>query len=923
MLIKRYNKIVNAINFTSGLRDLRKEINFRIDIPESITFFPNSNPKGFIKEFKKRRATIVESYLKITQNIESGNSKERDYALRLLAEHINYPSSLKMPLNTARVQMALMKEVVKNRDNKRLQLELLHDFSASTYGHPRVIRKLLKRFDIMEVPETGEELRNLKMGWDFHVHDHTSYGRKSPMQIIIDSFIKGISEITVIYTSAEHKETIKEVLNAGKILGINVNIGIEFSAKINNKKFHFIYVLPEFASEIKRFDKFIKNRSESLTLFMEQLSNSSKRRKHAIRQMIDKFNNQYLPQINEGYQPGSIYYMQPIQLPENDEFDKNRLHSARQLGELVYPYLKNVIENRALRLLAIIKRSKTAPHLFTTQQTEKIEAEYNRNKRYYNLLDPELIRIKYFSEYDYTNTTSAVEGLKEVFLMTKKTGGSIKFIQPLEHGLQSAIDLIIEQCEYLSYTEVFNIYDTIGVKVSDFETLTNFVELFNSHNKKQITTYLENNKLTYNCQILDKALLHMQNKTMIPAIGSDATGRSTLAPGMGFVTENQLPKKNRNYFKKRHINLPQKVSQLVYNYSPIPKSTLKHNKKANIISLGKVDKNIQHQIGDEKNEKPINALKAWIYLHPTIRNLIFSILGFIPAYIFLGINYACIWFIITGTRNIVVDIISGNGLRPHYWHLNSVDWTNLAHSLFWTGFSVPILGFVKTKFDMLWAFDHSGSLYETTKFFFINIANGLYLASHNYLRGFDKATIRGNLFRSLIAWPFATAFSPIGYLLGMPSIVQAKFWSDFVAAIIEGTTKYKKILRLKDKVIKKVIPDIVCDNEEASNLATLDLLYLTEESVRAKTAFLKQSFKHLTFKQKIVNLIHKRKTPSEPKEIYFLIKQHFQNTSNYNNLTNYIVSRYNKEHSLFLLQLLARNYDKFTRWLVSLQHQKQ
>lgn len=919
MLTKKYNQIVNTLSFNKKLRDMRKEINFRIDLPESITFYPDSNPKGFVKEFKKRRTTIVESYLKITKDLDSASYNRRINALKLLEENINYSGSLKMPLNTARVQLALMKEVTKTRNNKRVQLELMRDFTTSTFGHPRVIRKLLKRFDIIEVPETGEELKDLKMGWDFHVHDHTSYGRKSPMQLIIDAFIKGISELTVVYTNFKHEKTVEEVLEAGKILGIKINIGIEFSSVVFDKKFHFIYILPEFASDKKKFKHFIKTCSGDLADFSEQLSKNDKRRRKIVQRLIDHFNITYLPVINKNYQPDSIYYLEPIQLTNNSESDVNKIFSSRQLGELVYPQLRKVIENRALRLMALRRRIKLAPEQFTKQQIIGIEAEYNENKKYYDELDPELIRIRYFSEFDRLDTETAVDDLKAVHSIINKTGGSIKFIQPVEHGLQAAIDIIIEYCQYFSHTEVFNIYDTIGAKESDFITLTNFIGLMNKCDKNEITEFLNNNNLTYSDKKIDKALLHLKEKNLIPAIGSDATGRSTLAPGMGFVTENQLQKKQRKYFKKQHYNLPQDVSQLVHKYSPIPKSTLKPKEKANIICLGKVDTEAKHQIGEEKTEKPIKLTDAWTYLNPTIKNLIFAILGFIPAYMYFGASYACLWFFITGTRNIFVDVISGNGLIPTSWQSQNINWANLAHSLFWTGFSVPILGFVKDQFDLIWVFEHSGAVYEGVKFFFINMTNGLYLASHNYLRGFDKATIRGNLFRSIIAWPFATAFSPIGNALGIPSIVQAKFWSDFVAALIEGTTKYNNVLKLKSKIVSKLIPDFKSDNEETVNLATLDLLYLVDESNNVKTSFYKQSFEREKFKQRALNFLKGKRSTSKPKDIFFSVKQHFLEKDNYNKLTKFVISNYNKDQSLFLLQIMSKNYDKFTNWLLSLE----
>ncbi|MEZ5012284.1 MAG: hypothetical protein R2744_12220 [Bacteroidales bacterium] len=109
MVVRKYNELINFLSFTRSLRVLRSKINMRIDVPDIIEEYPDSHPRGFIKEFKKRRTTIAETYLRITRNLDSLNHKERIRALRLLSEHILYSRSLKMPLNAARVQLALMK----------------------------------------------------------------------------------------------------------------------------------------------------------------------------------------------------------------------------------------------------------------------------------------------------------------------------------------------------------------------------------------------------------------------------------------------------------------------------------------------------------------------------------------------------------------------------------------------------------------------------------------------------------------------------------------------------------------------------------------------------------------------------------------------------------------------------------------------
>ncbi len=122
MLIKIYNDTVNLLSFATQLRKLRTRINQQIDATEIINEFPNSHPRGFIKVFRKRRTSIVETYLSITKSLDSAKYSERIHALSLLAEHIIYSQSLIMPLNAARVQLALMREVAVHRDNKRLQL---------------------------------------------------------------------------------------------------------------------------------------------------------------------------------------------------------------------------------------------------------------------------------------------------------------------------------------------------------------------------------------------------------------------------------------------------------------------------------------------------------------------------------------------------------------------------------------------------------------------------------------------------------------------------------------------------------------------------------------------------------------------------------------------------------------------------------
>ena len=188
------------------------------------------------------------------------------------------------------------------------------------------------------------------------------------------------------------------------------------------------------------------------------------------------------------------------------------------------------------------------------------------------------------------------------------------------------------------------------------------------------------------------------------------------------------------------------------------------------------------------------------------------------------------------SRNSVADLVAGRGTRLGEWNLHSINTYNVARSLFWTGFSVPLLGFIKSRFDMAWPLAAQGILFEAVKFLFISFANGLYLAAHNTLRGFDRKVIKANFFRSILAWPLATATAPLGSLLGIPSIVQAKIWSDFVAGIIEGRSKYRKIVALRSRDLEEIIPQILAEDQEDRFTAMLDLLYLFREEPRTESS---------------------------------------------------------------------------------------
>ena len=203
---------------------------------------------------------------------------------------------------------------------------------------------------------------------------------------------------------------------------------------------------------------------------------------------------------------------------------------------------------------------------------------------------------------------------------------------------------------------------------------------------------------------------------------------------------------------------------------------------------------------------------------------------------------------------------------------------------------------------------------QASRYFFTHLwrcANGIYLSSHNILRGLPKGAVYGNFFRSLLSIPLAIGLNMvIGHALSAAGVVDvssvlqkwaaiiSKTASDIMAGIIEGLSdRYKNIqARLREYRIKfaqlfetyaqleLLYPDVQTfkildyspntghrDNAEARDLEkiimihSLDLLYFWMYQPRSRSA-LKQFLGTLTEDEKQI-LVNSQFTLQRHREI--------------------------------------------------------
>jgi len=883
-----YKSAVSSLSFSAELRKMRRELNAKIDMPDTISTPPTSHARGVNRWFTRRRISIAESYLMVVSGLDSRHSRSRLEALRVLLDASFHSKSLDMPLNTARVQMALIKEAVKNRHNKRRQLELLHDFSISTHGQQQVINRLCDELNIVVLPEKGTRLEDFGYGWDDHVHDTATSGRKNPTQLVIDAFIKGISELTVAYGSFADLEMMEEALEAGQIIGIRINIGLEFSLTVHGSRFHFMAVLPRMRKPADARD-FFQAKAQVLREFFADLEKNQANRIEAVRRVLQEFNASALEGLNREFPDEPLYRVPELTFEALNAFIPTMSINRTHLAEFLYSKVRPVMFNRLLLLK--VRRSKALDDWKRGGGSESdyrtAEEKYSNLKKAFRKMSPDTLQKQYFDGSSLIDYSSTFDDIRAVKSMLSAAECRLKLLHPLEHGVEKAREILAENRGVIDIVEIYNIQDCILRPPEEVLSLAREVNGLNGRS-------LEDGIVPY-----------------LPVCGSDSTGRHPKIPGMGFTREDGIVGTKKRNFLTRHIRLMPLISAMIAAGGK-PVSEKEADSASPIVCLGKLSEWGGASDDSSGENAYIAPRRVWRYLNPSLKNGVFMFIGFVVANHFIGWGYALLWLGITGFRNSIADLVSNRGGRLSEWKLKSISFDNVAQSLFWTGFSVPILGLVKSDFDLVWPWAQDGMLFTLVKFFVISFANGLYLAAHNTLRGFDKKVVRANFFRSVIAWPFAALFSPLGSLLKIPSIVQTKIWSDFVAGFIEGGGKYRNILRLRKQNIEEIIPKILDRRGDEQHIAILDLLYLFREEPRTRNSLI--ALFELSRPSLPVLGGGKKSAPARPlRDLLGILDQPRLDEE----LTAFILSRYDEEIAPDLVGLVAETLPPLRTWLDS------
>jgi hypothetical protein len=351
---------------------------------------------------------------------------------------------------------------------------------------------------------------------------------------------------------------------------------------------------------------------------------------------------------------------------------------------------------------------------------------------------------------------------------------------------------------------------------------------------------------------------HYNKRYLGSRIGSGSTGQSQHQYGMGLVVLDTLPKRAKqmalwthrmeqrklipvtarmishhhvrsgapassSWFERLLGHIPgfrQRGAQLWNDWS-LDRFEIHPGIDGNIATLGGIRRSpsIETDPTRKKNTEKIEHPRR--YLNTNLRNTLKVAIGFIPAFLTFSLTKdwwllaylgAFIWFGVTGVRNIIQSILGGGGLqRSPLLPWNSlVSWSRIADSLFYTGFSVPLLDYLVKTLLLQQQFGITTATNPVLLYSVMALANGIYISTHNILRGLPRNAAVGNFFRSILSIPLAILFnatiSSLLHIAMIPGVEQelqkwaaviSKFASDCVAGVIEGLADRQNNIRIR------------------------------------------------------------------------------------------------------------------------------
>ncbi len=776
-------------------------------------YYAYFHPHGIKEMTESKSLRIAYAMVHLLKSLEVGKTDDRLSALQSLKDEVLDTAGGALPKNTSRVLLQIMKEMARIRNDEDKQLKLAHDFRITASGKPLFVRKQLKRYHLLEMPEEWNQIT-----FDDHVHDANTKGRKSSTHLVMDAWIKGIRKLRVIHYNYIEPQVAAELFQAARILEIDLRIGIEFSALYRNRYAQFIWG-PRGFKDAHEFSRFLEK--PSVKALFDRGRAVSVYQQAYVTALLEAFNRVHLPDINRKFEISMTPLSKEAFLGFVGEGQRSILH----LEKFIHEKLLSTLQARAKDLMACFEQTDPKEQGRISAWIEKIncldlEAVVEKHLKPSNnpdIPDPMIVR-------DDPDIPDLLKLSPFELLQHLAAFGHRITLNLTDLGAEDVLELLYDCNGMVSRLEIFNLKDWTADKTTHIPAINRLQEAINRQNpialKQVILEMIDATQSLTSSKAMDhdriaklnrilhdiSGLLAMYKGRPIKArIGSDSTGRISRTHGMGLAVIETLPKRARRQIAReagagrkiipvqmtvyrRQTLIPGRQARKGSVPGPEPVVSLSFLRRfgfvrvqdwavhddatqmgqpGNIVTLGGIDKRIDNRLCRQASAGREGGRRlSWTYLNSHLRNTIKVFIGFVPAlatfaltkdWWLLAYGGAFIWFGITGLRNILQSVLGGGGLRRSpllRWNAY-VSWDRIADSLLYTGFSVPLLDYLVKTAILDRVFNINTDTQPVALYTFMALVNGIYISSHNAFRGLSRGAVFGNFFRSVLSIPLA------------------------------------------------------------------------------------------------------------------------------------------------------------------------
>lgn len=843
-------------------RDMLVLINKVLGTPEAggrqRLFDADLHPHGIKGLVLSQEFRVAYAVINLLTNLEAGQAADRLLALQTLYDEALASAQTDLRRNTARVLIQIMKELVRTRDDELEQLKLAHDFRRAAAGTPRVVRRMLDRYHLPEMPEDWSQL-----AFDDHVHDANTKGRKTPTHLIMDAWVKGLRHLTVVYFNFVDVAAAREVLNAAAIMDISVRIGIEFRAPFRGRMASLIWA-PRGFSDAANFLEFLHKKN--VVELMDKGREVSRWSSRGVLRSLRRWNAACRPELEKAW---------GVPVPELSEarfleFVGIGQPSRTHLAECLLLHIQPAMGGRAAALRPRAAEGDAA----ALEELRRLDG-FGCDGIMEEWLGADRDAISGAGDLDEESSSPMPEilSMPAGALISRLAGLHARCRIILNLADLTAVDvleLLWDGQGGITHLELFNMKDWQEGRLRHLAAISELQMVLNEGRGPRIKQLVRHMMRDMAAESEDKDRLEkfhviLRNVPMLwqyykrsplkSCMGSDSTGRMGRKFGMGLVFPETLPPRARDALRRRttvKIPVHTKVEERV-TYTPpetprwgerltdltrrLPgcrhfgqeksrqwaalSDTSRATRQGNLANLGGSATPHSNHLLPVRPGRRADVPPRLDYLNSACANWLKVLTGFILAVFsfwhtqewwFLVWFGAVIWFAITGVRNVLQMVMAGGGAARATllrWK-DHVSVGRLCDSLMYTGISVLLL----EACVRVWLLEKGAGLSARDDpllvFTVLNIVNGFYICAHNIYRGFPRAVAVGNLFRSAAAIPvsmlynaaFLAALEAAGasdalFYAAPSAAIISKMASDTVATLIEGYADSQNNLRMR------------------------------------------------------------------------------------------------------------------------------